>query len=322
VDVQLYVATGGMSTWYSNDCGQTFERHWSPSGLYSESRVWALSSHPDVPGEVLAGTDSGVYRLDRATNKWDHLPSVLDKVHIWCFARDSKNPDLMLAGTYPAEVYRSEDRGKTWTALRAGFAESCPAVVIPRVTQILIDPHDSNAIWATVEIDGIWRSLDGGKTWAKHVTGAISEDGHGVALVRKNGKRVLFLTTNMGLDVSHDEGETWEFRPLAKPWQYQRGIAPRADDSGVMFLTIGDSVPGSTGSLMRSRDFGETWEDAGLAGETKSTPWCIAINPADPNLIFVSTIFGKFFRSTDGGETWTKLPRELGETRSLLWLPT
>jgi hypothetical protein len=52
-----------------------------------------------------------------------------------------------------------------------------------------------------------------------------------------------------------------------------------------------------------------------------STPWCIATNPADPNLIFVSTIFGKFFRSVDGGETWTKLPRELGETRGLLWMP-
>ena len=94
------------------------------------------------------------------------------------------------------------------------------------------------------------------------------------------------MTTNMGLNVSHDEGETWEFRPLAKPWQYQRNIAPRADDSGVMFLTIGDSVPGSTGSLMRSRDFGETWEDAGLAGETKSTPWCIATNPADREFDF------------------------------------
>jgi hypothetical protein len=322
MNVQLYVATVGMSTWYSNDCGQTFERHWSPSGLYSESRVWALSSHPTAPGEVLAGTDCGVYRLDRATNKWTHLPSVLDKVHIWSFARDSQDPDRILAGTYPAEIYRSEDRGKTWTALRTDFAESCPAVVIPRVTQILIDPRDSKAIWATVEIDGIWRSLDGGKTWAKHVTGAISEDGHGVTLVRKNGKRVLFLTTNKGLNVSHDDGETWEFRPLDKPWQYQRGIAPRADDSGVIFLTIGDNVPGSTGCLMRSRDFGETWEDAGLAGETKSTPWCIATNPADPNLIFVSTVFGKFFRSTDGGETWTKLPRELGETRSLLWLPS
>ena len=202
---QLYIATGGMSTWYSNDSGQTFERHWSPSGLYSESRVWALSSHPAAPGEVLAGTDSGVYRLDRATNKWTHLPSVLDKLHVWSFARDPKNPDLILAGTRPAEIYRSEDRGKTWTALRSGIAENCPAVVIPRVTQILIDPHDSNAIWATVEIDGIWRSLDGGKTWAKHATGAISEDGHGVALVRKNGRRVLLMTTNEGLHVSHDE---------------------------------------------------------------------------------------------------------------------
>jgi photosystem II stability/assembly factor-like uncharacterized protein len=221
-----------------------------------------------------------------------------------------------------AEIYRSEDRGKTWTALRAGFAESCPAVVIPRVTQILIDPHDSDAIWATVEIDGIWRSLDGGKTWAKHVTGAISEDGHGRGPGAQKRKACALSDDEQGIEREPDEGQSWEFRPLDKPWQYQRSIALRADDSGVIVLTIGDNVPGSTGSLMRIRDFGETWEDAGLAGETMSRPWCIATNPADPNLIFVATILGKFFRSIDGGETWTKLPRELGETRSLLWLPS
>lgn len=319
--VHLYIATGGMSTWYSNDRGETLDRHWGNSGLYSESRVWALSWHPAAPGELLAGTDSGVYRLDRASNKWTHLPSPLDTLPIWSFARDPKDPDWILAGTQPAEIYRSQDRGKTWTPLGVGFARECPAVLVPRVTQILIDPEDTNAIWATVEIDGIWRSLDRGKTWTKHIAGVKSQDGHGAALVRKNGKRVVFLTTNEGLHVSHDDGETWEHRKLAKPWQYQRNITPRADNSGVIFLTIGDNVPGSTGALMRSRDHGETWEDAGLDSDTMSTPWCVATNPADPNLIFVCTIFGKLYRSVDGGESWTKLPRELGETRSLIWLP-
>lgn len=179
--------------------------------------MWALSAHPDVLGEVLAGTDSGIYSLDRATNKWTHIPSILDTVHIWALARVSDNPDIIYAGTSPTEIYRSQDRGRSWPPLKVGFAERCAQVVIPRVTQMLFDPQDSNAIWATVEIDGIWRSLDGGKTWSKHVTGAISDDGHGVALVRKNGKRILFLSTNKGLNISHDDGETWQFRPMAKP---------------------------------------------------------------------------------------------------------
>ncbi len=318
---QLYVATGGMSTWFSNDLGETLQRHWSTSGLYSESRVWALSAHPGAPGEILAGTDSGLYRLDRAANKWTHLPSILDKVHIWALARRPDDPNVILAGTSPAEIYRSDDRGLSWRPLGVPFAKTCPQVVIPRVTQILIDPQDPDAIWATVEIDGIWRSLDGGTSWEKHVTGAISEDGHGVAITRRNGKRVLYLSTNKGLHVSEDDGVTWAFRQLAKPWQFLRAIAPRADENGTLFLTIGDSVPGSTGALMRSRDYGDTWEDVELPGEMMSTPWCIATHPSDPKLIFVSTCFGKYFRSEDGGESWTKLPRELGETRALLWLP-
>ncbi len=74
--------------------------------------------------------------------------------------------------------------------------------------------------------------------------------------------------------------------------------------------------------LYRSRDNGETWEDAALPGQVNSTIWSIATNPADPNLIFLCTIFGQIFRSTDGGENWLKMERELGELREIVWQPT
>jgi hypothetical protein len=58
-----------------------------------------------------------------------------------------------------------------------------------------------------------------------------------------------------------------------------------------------------------------------LPGELNSTPWCIAVHPDDPRLIFVCTNFGQLFRSEDGGETWTKLKREFGEIRALMLRP-
>jgi len=64
------------------------------------------------------------------------------------------------------------------------------------------------------------------------------------------------------------------------------------------------------------------WEDAELPGPLQSSAWCVATNPADPNLIFVSTPLGQYFRSRDGGETWAALPRRLTETRALAWVPT
>ncbi len=72
---RLYIGTAGLSVWYSDDLGETLQRFWGTSGMYSETRVWALAAHPERPGELLAGTDSGIYRLDIAGGKWTHLPS-------------------------------------------------------------------------------------------------------------------------------------------------------------------------------------------------------------------------------------------------------
>ena len=63
---RLYIGTAGLSVWYSDDLGETLQRFWGTSGMYSETRVWALAAHPQRPDELLAGTDSGIYRLDIA----------------------------------------------------------------------------------------------------------------------------------------------------------------------------------------------------------------------------------------------------------------
>ena len=83
---RLYIGTAGLSVWYSDDLGETLQRFWGTSGLYSETRVWALSSHPDRPGQLLAGTDSGIYRLDIASEKMDP-PSLADGYALYLVGR-------------------------------------------------------------------------------------------------------------------------------------------------------------------------------------------------------------------------------------------
>jgi hypothetical protein len=123
---RLYIGTAGLSVWYSDDLGETLERFWGTSGMYSETRVWALSSHPDRPGELLAGTDSGIYRLDIASGTWTHLPSPMDTLCIWSVARSPHDPDLILAGTRPPAIFRSADGAKTWERVDAPLPETCP----------------------------------------------------------------------------------------------------------------------------------------------------------------------------------------------------
>jgi len=318
----LYVGTVGMSVWFSKDEGETWARPYTEAGLYLECRVWSLATSPVAPDHIYAGTDFGLQRWDPQAARWQHLPSPLDGLGIWSLEISPHDPNVMLAGTHPAGLFRSEDAGASWTNCNVSFIDNCMFVGQPRITQILFDPHNAANVWASVEVDGIRRSTDGGKTWHKSPgKGLLSEDIHGLGVEYENGKRKLFASLNKGIHHSWDDGDTWEHTVLDSPWQYTRVIVPRADHNGTMFLTNGDGPPGSTGRLQRSRDYGRTWEDAGLPGELNSTPWIISTHASNPDLMFVGSNLGQLFRSRDGGETWTRLKREFGEMRAILWRP-
>ena len=94
-----------------------------------------------------------------------------------------------------------------------------------------------------------------------------------------------------------------------------------APDGRTLYLTNGNGPPGSTGRLLRSEDAGHHWHEITLPGMLNSTIWCVAMHPADPQLLFTCTNLGQVFRSTDGGTNWTRLPREFGEIRALHWRP-
>jgi photosystem II stability/assembly factor-like uncharacterized protein len=241
---------------------------------------------------------------------------------VWAVAVDPKDPDMLIAGTRPASFWRSADAGRSWQQLQApGLAQFSEQNMGPtRVTQILFDPVDDGTVWASVEIGSIYRSKDRGQTWERKDAGLVSGDVHGLAVIAlPGGSKALLATTNRGLHRSEDDGESWQLQDLPSPWPYTRGVQPRADNSGVVFLANGNGPPGNDGFLLRSRDHGRSWEDAKLPGTLESSVWCIATDAADPMLIFVCTNLGELFRSTDGGESWTRLPHVFGELRALHW---
>jgi photosystem II stability/assembly factor-like uncharacterized protein len=338
----LYVATNGLSVWSSADLGETIGRMPSGTGLYSGSQVWSLALHPSEAHVLFAGTDSGVYRLDQVREQWTHLPSPMDGALVTALAIDPAHPDTMLAGTQPAALYRSEDAGRTWTQLdvdvkpyvSSGFYAGDKAAEPTmnghaaevkhwtRVTQVIFDPKDPSIVLASVEIDGAWRSTDGGRTWARVTDGLTTDDIHGFGYVHNaNAEQRLFATTNAGLHAGSNAGTSWALELLDSPWQYTRSIVERSDRRGVVFLTNGNGPPGTNGRLFRSRDHGTRWENVVLPVELESSLYFMATNPADPNIIFAAANLGQIFRSLDGGEQWTVLPRRLPEVRAIAWLP-
>jgi photosystem II stability/assembly factor-like uncharacterized protein len=318
----LYAGTAGHSAWFSEDLGDSWVHPNSHSGMYLEARVWCFGAHPAAPGHLFAGTDMGLYRWDEATARWAAVSSPM--ADVWALAVDPDDADVLIAGTRPAAFWRSADAGQSWTRLEApGMSQFSEVNMGPtRVTQILFDPVVRDVVWATVEIGSIYRSTDRGRTWQRKDTGLVSADLHGIAVVPTGGgTRALLATTNRGLHRSEDGGETWVLQTLPSPWQYTRGVTVRADDPSVVFLANGNGPPGNDGKLLRSRDHGRSWEEVALPGERNSSVWGIAADPADPLLLFAYTNLGQVFRSTDGGETWTRLPHEFGELRALLWRP-
>lgn len=325
MQVTAYAATIGHSVWFSHDLGESWNRAFTPTGgIYNESRCWSVSVHPERPGEVLSGTDLGVYRWSPSDDRWNYVPSPMDDLHIQQIEQAPHNPDIIFAGTRPAEIFRSLDGGDTWNRCEMGNDKECWFINTPRITSIQFDPVEKETVWVTIEIDGVFKTTNLGETWEKCNNGLVSDDTHNLVFfdTTPNGRKVL-CSTEEGLHFSMDNGITWKHHDIPQaPWLYMRCIKKRTDDSGVMFLSVGDKPSGETGLLLRSRDFGKTWEDAGLPGHVNSTIWWIATNPADPNLIFCHTILGQIFRSTDGGESWKKMRRELGEIRMIAWQPT
>jgi photosystem II stability/assembly factor-like uncharacterized protein len=333
----LFVATNGLSVWTSTDLGATLTRMPTSTALYSGSRVWSLL---ETARGLLAGTDSGVYRWDSASARWSGMASPKEVQIVTALAISPHNPDVILAGTQPGALYRSEDAGQSWESLDVpikhfvsrGFFEDPKSIASKaradrpdaqhwtRVTQIVFDSQDPLLVWAGVEIDGAWRSRDGGVTWAPCSNGLKSHDVHGFAVVG-NSARTVFATTNEGLHTSRDDGESWNFQPIDSAWQYTRSVQSHSSNHDVMFLTNGNGAPGTTGRLFRSRDRGTTWTNAHLPDSVESSLYFLATHPSNPNLIFAAASLGQLYRSDDGGESWNPLKQRLTEIRAIAWMP-
>jgi photosystem II stability/assembly factor-like uncharacterized protein len=297
---------GGLSI--SHDGGEVWTRIRTP--LPSECNVRTLQVYPDNPRRIIAGTDVGVYRSEDNGTTWGKLPSPMEELQIWSVAVDPVHTDTLFVGTRPAG-FRSRDGGKTWEELAMGVNLNCP-IGTPRTTNMIVDPRDHQTIWAGIEVDGVYKSQDGGRTWS--------------LALRPGQPTALFATSPFGIATSTDEGESWAYHYFPKfhpedARSYCRGIAFKADDPNVMFVGNGDSIPGLTGAIQISRDGGRSWSAASLPVEPNSVIYWFATHAALPNVIVAASLYGYVYVSEDGGASWSKRQREFGEIRALALTP-
>src|SRR5438105_2351755 len=110
---RLYIGTIGEGLWRSGDGGATFTRDYT--GLFVECHVRALVVHPRDPRTLYLGTELGLFRSTDAAASWSRVESPINGLQVWSVAVAPYDPNLIVAGTCPSRLFRSEDGGKTWS---------------------------------------------------------------------------------------------------------------------------------------------------------------------------------------------------------------
>jgi photosystem II stability/assembly factor-like uncharacterized protein len=235
-------------------------------------------------------------------------------------------------------VWKTVNAGTTWTPI---FDEQS----VYSIGDVTLDPSNSDIVWVgTGENnggrhigfgDGVYKSMDGGKTWknmglpnSEHVGDIIvhPEDGNTVwvssqgPLWSKGGQRGVYKTT--------DGGETWRnvTPDITNEWTGVGSLAvdPTNPDKLYAFTwqrqrTVNAVMDGGPDSaLYTSDDGGENWRKL-TTGLPKGQNWgksSVAVSPMKPNVVYAAIELqertGAFARSEDYGESWTILSDMVG----------
>jgi photosystem II stability/assembly factor-like uncharacterized protein len=139
---------------------------------------------------------------------WDALTPVLDGSPISAIEVAPKDSKVIYVGTENGGLFRSLDRGATWSANVAG--PTLPGVMI---TRIETSPGNARDVYVTVANFGnshVFRSTDAGSTWTDIDGGKLPDAPHHALLIRPDAPNELYACSDAGVYRTRDGGLTWE----------------------------------------------------------------------------------------------------------------
>jgi photosystem II stability/assembly factor-like uncharacterized protein len=252
----------------------------------ASGRVMSIAVNPKNKFEYYVGVASGgVWKTVNDGTTWSPVFDGEASYSIGWVTLDPNDSSVVWVGSgesnsqrsvsYGDGIYRSVDGGKSWDNLGLKKSE--------HIGRVVVDPRDSKVayvaaegpLWGPGGDRGLYKSVDGGKTW----------------------KAVLTISENTGVvDVQLDPSNPDIV--YAAAYQRRRHV-----------YTLIDGGPES--AIYKSSDAGATWNklksglpsvDMGRIG--------LAVSPADPNVVYatIEAADGKggIFRSNDKGATWEK----------------
>ena len=308
--------------------------HWRNIGPFRGGRSRAIAGVPSQPNVFyMAQSNGGVFKTTDFGRVW--LPIFDDQPtgSVGALAVAVSNPNTIYVGSGEGlhrpdlsvgdGIYKSVDAGKTWTHL--GLRDG------QQIAQIAVDPKDENRLFVAVaghpygpnEERGIFRSLDGGKTFEKVLYKDENTGGADVKIDPANPNIVYASLwesregpwenakwdgTNGGMFKSVDGGKTWNQLTKGLPEgiiQANFTVAPSEPKKLFSAIATAAGV-----GLYISNDAGESWtiatNDARPATRIGGGDLpVLRFDPKNPEVIYSASIV--CWKSADGGKTWSAL---------------
>ncbi len=278
-----------------------------------------------------------VYEGVPGTHQWydgSLKPWVFKRV--WHLEPSLDDPDTVYAGVEDAALFRSTDGGQNWQELR-GLREHGtgpqwqPGAGGMCLHTIILDPKNRDRMFIAISAAGAFRTDDGGKSWkpvnkglvSQYIPDPTAEVGHCVHHVAMHPARpnVLFMQKHWDVMRSDDAAETWKEVSGNLPTDFGFVIAIHAHDPETVYVVPikSDSehfVPDGKLRVFRSRKGGNEWEAL-----TRGLPQkdcyvnvlrdAMSVDSCDPCGVYFGTSGGQVYASSDAGDSWTAIVRDL-----------
>ena len=294
--------------------------HWLQRLDVSSTAIIAVApTTPSTTYVEASGDTDDIYKSTDAGATWKHIiphpPEGGDGLNPDTLVVDSADPDtLYLPG------WKSVDGGESWSEklrgafpvlslsgsligrdldglLRSEDGETWDRIELPSTYFLAVaaDPFSSGSAFAGAEGLGVFRLLDGGRSWTESNRGLSASDITGFAFDPFQRHTLYAATSWQGLQRSNDGGASW--RRLSIDPVVFRHLTADPHQQGTLYAMDGSA-------LVVSRDRGETWQPA-LTSSSLSLQ-SLALSPHRSGTIFAGG--RKLMRSRNGGRTWTELP--------------